>query len=325
MTCTRQGDRSGIRYRMVRRRLLSAVPVLLGVVSIAFAVVHLIPGDPVQVMLGTGGSFVDPVREAALRHELRLDQPLPEQYFAFLAAAARGDFGRSFQTGEPVTRLIADTMPSSLSLAGCALVLGVVIGAGMAVLAALTGSRVLRGLLAVVPVLAMSLPAYWVAMLLLQVFSFRSGLLPALGGTGPRGMILPALTMSLPPAGVVAQVLGAGLRSAERESYVLMARAKGATRPRVVLRHMLRNTALPAVTLTGTTVGSLLGAAVVTETIFGRPGLGRLIVSALDGHDYPVIQGIAAVLGITMILISLLVDVLYTYLDPRVVSTAVWQ
>jgi peptide/nickel transport system permease protein len=124
---------------------------------------------------------------------------------------------------------------------------------------------------------------------------------------------------------VVAQVLGSGLRAADRESYVLMVRAKGATRRRVVLRHMLRNTALPAVTLTGTTVGSLLGAAVVTETIFGRPGLGRVTVAALEGHDYPVIQGVAAVLGVTMILISLLVDVLYTYLDPRVVSAAVWQ
>jgi len=140
-----------------------------------------------------------------------------------------------------------------------------------------------------------------------------------------RGMILPALTMSLPPAGVVAQVLGSGLRAADRESYVLMARAKGATRPRVVLRHMLRNTALPAVTLTGTTVGSLLGAAVITETVFGRPGLGRLIITALEGHDYPVIQGVATVLGVTTILITLLVDVLYTYLDPRVLSTAVRQ
>ena len=310
---------------MVRRRLIAAVPVLFGVVTVAFAVVHLIPGDPVQVMLGTGGSFVDPVREAALRHELRLDRPLPEQYLAFLADAVRGDFGRSFQTGEPVTRLIADALPASLALAGAALVIGVLVGAGSAVAAALTGSRVLRAVLAVAPVLAMSLPAYWVAMLLLQFFSFRLGLLPALGATGVRGMILPALTMSLPPAGVVAQVLGSGLRAADRESYVLMARAKGATRRRVVLRHMLRNTSLPAVTLTGTTVGSLLGAAVITETVFGRPGLGRLIITALEGHDYPVIQGVATVLGITTILITLLVDVLYTYLDPRVLSTAVRQ
>ena len=310
---------------MVRRRLLAAVPVLFGVVTVAFAVVHLIPGDPVQVMLGTGGSFVDPVRETALRHELRLDRPLPEQYAAFIADAVRGDFGQSFQTGEPVIRLIADALPASLALAGAALLIGVLVGAGSAVCAALTGSRMLRAVLAVAPVLAMSLPAYWVAMLLLQFFSFRLGLLPALGGTGVRGMILPALTMSLPPAGVVAQVLGSGLRAADRESYVLTARAKGASRPRVVLRHMLRNTSLPAVTLTGTTVGSLLGAAVVTETVFGRPGLGRLIITALEGHDYPVIQGVAAVLGVTTILITLLVDVLYTYLDPRVLSAAVRQ
>ncbi|MBM0276130.1 ABC transporter permease [Micromonospora tarensis] len=325
MSWARSGDRSGIRSTMVRRRLLSAVTVLIGVVTVAFAVVHLIPGDPVQTMLGTGGAFVDPAQEAALRHELRLDRSLPDQYFAFLASAARGDFGTSFQTGEPVTRLIAEAAPASLSLAGAALLLGALIGTAIAVLSRLTDSRVLGSVLAVLPVLAMSLPAYWVAAVLLQFFSFRLGLVPALGGTGIRGLILPALTMSLPTAGVVAQVLASGLRAAEHESYVLMARAKGATRARVVWRHMLRNTALPAITLTGTTVGSLLGAAVVTETIFGRPGLGRLIITSLNAHDYPVIQGVAAVLGATMILISLLVDLLFTYLDPRVVSTAVWR
>ena len=310
---------------MVRRRLLSAAPVVLGVVTVAFAVVHLIPGDPVEIMLGGSGAAIDPAGEAALRHELRLDRPLPEQYLMFVADAARGDFGRSFQTGEPVIQVIGRAAPASLSLAGAALLLGVLVGTGIAVLARLTDRRAPRALLAVLPVLAMSLPAYLVAAVLLQFFSFRLGLLPALGGTGLRGLVLPALTMSLPTAGVVAQVLGAGLKTAERESYVFVVRAKGASRRRVVLRHMLRNSALPAVTLTGTTVGSLLGAAVVTETIFGRPGLGRLIVTALQSHDYPVIQGVAATLGLTMILISLLVDVLYTYLDPRVTSAAVWQ
>jgi peptide/nickel transport system permease protein len=310
---------------MLRRRLYAAVPVLLGVVTVAFGIVHLIPGDPVQIMLGTGGAFVDPEREAALRQELRLDRPLPDQYLAFLTALFRGDLGQSLQTGEPVTALIAEAAGPSLALAGTALLLGLLLGAGGAVLGQLTGSRVLRAVLSRLPVLAMSLPAYWVATLLLQVFSFHLGLVPALGSTGPRATILPAVTLALPLAGVIAHVLGSGLRTAERESYVLMARAKGATRTRVLLRHMLRNTAVPVVTLTGTTVGSLLGGAVVAETIFGRPGLGRLIVNALQHHDYPVLQGIAAFLGVTMILISLLVDVLYTYLDPRVVSTAVWR
>ncbi|MBM2623634.1 ABC transporter permease [Actinoplanes sp. LDG1-06] len=322
---TRPGDRSGIRWRMLRRRLLSAVPVLLGVVTVAFGIVHMIPGDPVQIMLGTGGAFVDPEREAVLRHELRLDRPLPDQYLAFLAALLRGDLGKSLQTGEPVTALVAEAAGPSLALAGTALVLGLLLGAGGAVLGELTRSRLLRAMLSRLPVLAMALPAYWVATLLLQVFSFRLGLVPALGSTGPGATVLPAVTLALPLAGVVAHVLGSGLRTADRESYVLMARAKGATRARVVLRHMLRNTAVPVVTLSGTTVGSLLGGGVVAETIFGRPGLGRLIVNALQNHDYPVLQGVAAFLGITMVVISLIVDVAYTYLDPRVVSAAVWK
>lgn len=302
------------------RRFLAALPVLLAAVTLSFAMIHLVPGDPVQMMLGGNGPAPTPEQEQALRQELGLDRPIVEQYFGFLGGAARGDFGRSITTGTPVVGLIAEAAPGSALLAGFALLLGVLLGTAIALLAVQARWAPLRTALNALPVLAMSMPAYWVAILLIQLFSFQLGLFPATGDTGFVSLVLPAVTMSLPPAGVIAQVLGTGLREAHAESYVVTARAKGAGPWRVQLRHALRNASIPTITVIGTTVGNLLAAAVVAETVFGRQGLGRLTVNAITSHDLPVLQGIVVLLGVLYVVVNLLVDLVYAYVDPRVTA-----
>jgi peptide/nickel transport system permease protein len=171
-----------------------------------------------------------------------------------------------------------------------------------------------------VPVVSMSMPAYWVALVLIEVFSFEFPLFPATGDNGPAALVLPAITMALPAAGVIGQVLGDGLVTALADGYVVTARAKGAGNWRVLLRHALRNASIPTVTLIGTTIGNLLAASVVAETVFGRPGLGRLTLTAITSHDLPVLQGMVALLGVLYVMVNLVVDLLYGWLDPRVTS-----
>ncbi|MGH3799909.1 MAG: ABC transporter permease [Pseudonocardiaceae bacterium] len=314
-------ERPGGRLRgFVFRRFLATLPVLLAVLTLSFAMMQLVPGDPVQMLLSGAGSPPTVDQEQQLRQQLGLDQPLKQQYLSFLGNVVHGDFGHSVRTGEPVATLIGAAAPASALLAGTALVLGLVFGIGVALLASVTRLALLRTILDALPVLAMSMPAYWVALLLIQLFSFQLGLFPATGNQGFASLVLPAVTMALPAAGVIAQVLGSELRAASTESYVVTARAKGASPWRVALRHMLRNASIPTITVVGTTVGNLLAAAVVAETVFARQGLGRLTVTAITSHDLPVLQGMVALLGVLYVLVSLLVDVLYAYVDPRVTS-----
>ncbi|WP_246257554.1 ABC transporter permease [Amycolatopsis anabasis] len=315
MTGRGRGELGGF----ILRRLVAVLPVLLAALTLSFLMLHLVPGDPVQTMLSAGGPPT-PEQERALRHELGLDQPILTQYFGFLADAVRGDFGRSVNTGAPVADLIGEAAPGSTALAVTALALGLLLGAGGAMLAGITRWRPLRTVLNALPVLGMSMPAYWVAILMIQIFSFQLGWFPATGQDGFASLVLPAATMALPAAGVIAQVLGTGLRAAGAEAYVLTARAKGAGPWRVQFRHTLRNASLPTITVVGTTVGNLLAAAVVSETVFGRQGLGRLTVTAITTHDFPVLQGMVALLGVLYVVVNLVVDVLYAYVDPRVTA-----
>ncbi|GAA3849499.1 ABC transporter permease [Saccharothrix violaceirubra] len=301
------------------RRLAAAIPVLLAVLTLAFLAMRLVPGDPVETMLAAGPPPT-PEQEQALRHQLGLDRPVVEQYLDFLADAAHGDFGRSVRTGEPVGDVIAAVAPASVELAVAALVLALVFGVGIALLGRATRLRWLRAVCEGVPVVAMSTPGYWVALVLIEVFSFRLPLFPASGDHGFAALVLPAITVALPAIGVFAQVLGAGLAAVDAEAFVLTARAKGAGRWRVLLRHALRNASIPTITLVGTTVGNLLAAAVVAETVFARPGLGRVTLTAVTTHDLPVLQGVVALLGLLYVVVNLLVDVCYVLVDPRVTA-----
>ncbi|HEY4018279.1 MAG TPA: ABC transporter permease [Pseudonocardiaceae bacterium] len=304
----------------VFRRLLAALPVLLAVLTFSFLMMQLVPGDPVRTMLSAQGSPPTAAQEQALRHQLGLDQSLPAQYLNYLLGLAHGDLGKSVQTGQPVTEVIGGALPASTELAATALVFGLALGVALALLRALTNVKLLRTVLDAVPVMSMSLPAYWVALVLIEVFSFELPWFPATGDNGLDTLVLPAIAMALPAAGVIGQVLGNGLESALADDYVITARAKGASSWRVLLRHALRNASIPTVTLIGTTIGNLLAASVVAETVFGRQGLGRLTLTAITSRDLPVLQGMVALLGVVYVLVNLAVDLVYVWLDPRVTS-----
>lgn len=306
--------------RFVFRRFLAALPVLLVVLTLSFAMMQLVPGDPVQTMLSAQGAPPTAGQEQALRQQLGLDQPLPQQYLTYLGGILRGDLGRSVQTGEPVSSVIGSALLPSTELALAGLVLGVLFGGGLALLRAVTTFRPLKAVLNALPVLSMSMPAYWVALVLVEVLSFQFPLFPASGDDSVASLVLPAITISLPAAGVVGQVLGNGLEAALADGYVVTARAKGAGSWRVLLRHALRNASIPTVTLVATAIGNLLAASVVAETVFGRQGLGRLTVTAITNHDLPVLQGMVVLLGVLYVVVNLGVDLLYGWLDPRVTT-----
>ncbi|HVW42196.1 MAG TPA: ABC transporter permease, partial [Amycolatopsis sp.] len=232
--------------------------------------------------------------------------------------AVTGEFGDSVQTGEPVRHLILATLPQTAGLAAFALLLAVVAGAALALLAGLARNRLLRQILESLPAAGVSIPSFWLGILLLQLLAFRWSLFPATGADGFPSLVLPAVTLAVPTAAMVAQVLGKSMRQTLAEPYVQLAQAKGATRTWILFRHALRNASLPAVTITGILVGNLLGGAVVVETVFGRHALGAVTVDAVSNEDLPVVLGLVVFAAVIYVVVNLLVEALYPLLDPRV-------
>jgi peptide/nickel transport system permease protein len=306
----------------VARRLAQAVLVLWAAFTVTFVILYLLPSDPVSIMLagGQGGeqTTVDPAQVAALRAEHGLDDPLPVQYVHALWRTLHLDFGDSIQNGAPVTSLIGDALPQTALLAASAFALALVLGTGVALLSTWTRRGWARTLLLALPPLGVSLPTFWVGLLLVQLLSFRVPVFPALGNDGVASLVLPAVTLAIPVSASIAQVLARGLRSALAEPYVETARAKGASRARVHLRHALRNATIPTLTIGGVVVGNLLAGAVVVETVFSRVGLGRLTVSAVNGQDIPLVQGLVLLAAAVFVLTNLVVDLLYPVVDPRI-------
>ncbi|MEW1957904.1 ABC transporter permease [Kineococcus sp. NPDC059986] len=306
----------------VTRRLGQAVVVLWAAYTVTFVVLYLLPSDPVEIMLagGQGGeqSTVDPAQVAALRHEYGLDEPLPVQYVHALWRTLHLDFGRSIQNGAPVTSLIGDALPQTAVLAASALAVALVLGVGIAFLSTWVRRSWVRTLLLALPPLGVSLPTFWVGLLLVQVFSFRIPVFPALGNQGFATLVLPSVTLAVPVSASIAQVLARGLRTALAEPYVETARAKGASRARVHLRHAFRNATIPALTIVGVIVGNLLAGAVVVETVFSRVGIGRLTVTAVNGQDIPLVQGLVLLAAAVFVATNLVVDLLYPVVDPRI-------
>ncbi|MDX6743126.1 ABC transporter permease [Actinocorallia sp. A-T 12471] len=306
--------------RYVLLRLGQAAVVLWAAYTVSFLVLVLLPGDAVAALTGAAGaaSSVSPERLAELRREYGVDEPPLVQYAAQLGDAVTGDLGASFATGRPVTALLAEALPPTLTLTLSALTLALVLGAGIA-LAATYGSRPwLRQLLLSLPPLVASVPAFWVGLMLIQLLSFRFRLFPAFGDDGVRGLVLPALTLAVPTAAIIAQVLARSLMTALAEPYVRTARAKGAGPVRVHVRHALRNASLPALTVAGLLVGGLLANSVLVETVFSRNGLGRVVVSAVTTQDIPVVQGVVVLSAAVFVAVNLLVDLLSPLLDPRI-------
>ncbi|MET9218426.1 ABC transporter permease [Streptomyces sp. NPDC088197] len=305
------------------RRLLQAVFVLWAAYTVSFGVLYLLPSDPATIMAAGGGdaSTVTPAQTEALRHQYGLDQPLAEQYGTRLLHALHGDLGRSVQNGVPVTRLLSHDLPTTVQLAASALLLALVLGSAVALLASWTRSGPLRQLLLSLPALGVSAPTFWVGLVLVQLFSFRWHVFPAFGDEGFDSLVLPSVTLALPGAALIAQVLAKSLRTALAEPYVQTALAKGANRRRVLFGHALRNASIAPLTLVGIMIGNLLAGAVVVETVFARAGIGRETAAAVTAQDIPVVQGVVVLGAVTFVLTTLAVDLLLPLLDPRITAT----
>ncbi|PPK63258.1 ABC transporter permease [Actinokineospora auranticolor] len=301
------------------RRLLQAVAVIWAAFTLSFVILYLLPGDAALNRLGAaeGGITATPAEVAAVRAEYGLDDPLVVQYGKRLWAATHGDFGKSVMTGDDATGLVFDALPSTLEIAAAGLVLAVLFGGGLAVLGTYTRHRWLGNLLLSLPPLGVSLPQFWVGLVLIQIFSFQLRLLPALGTDGFAALILPGITIGLPTGAIIGQVLAKSLRTQLAEPYVEIVLAKGASRARVHFGHALRNAALPALTLVGVVAGNLLAGTVVTETLFSRDGIGRLTAFAVNSQDIPVVQAVIVLSAFFFVTINLVVDLIYPLLDPR--------
>ncbi|MFJ8470851.1 ABC transporter permease [Kitasatospora sp. NPDC094011] len=297
------------------RRLVGALAVLFGAATLAFAALQLIPGDPVATLLGPATTTPPEVREA-IRHDLGYDQPVVVQYLHYLGGLLRADLGQSYQLQRPVSDLIAEQLGPTAQLALTAVLLALLIAVLSAV--ATAGRRpALKALTAAWELVAVSTPSYWLGLVLLTVFSFQLRLFPVAGADGVAALVLPAVTLALPLAGTLAQVLREGLEAALGQPFAVTARARGLSRAGVVLRHALRHAAVPLMTLTGWLTGSLLGGTVLVESVFGRPGVGSLVLAAVNSRDVPVVIGVVLLSALVFVVISTAVDLLATVLDPR--------
>lgn len=305
------------------RRAGAVVPVI-GVVSVVvFSLIHLTPGDPVSIMLR---EEADPATAATLRRQLGLDRPLPVQYLTWLGRAVQGELGRSIRTNQPVTDAIRQRVPVTLSLAAAALLVALMIGLPAGILAALRRNSVVDVAATLVAICGVSLPSFWLAILLILVFSVTLGWLPPLGWVSPgrdlgawiRSLVLPSVTLGVAIAAVVMRMTRASLLEVLELDYVRTARAKGLAERRIVLGHALRNALIPVVTVVGLQAGALLGGAVITETIFALPGVARLLVDAIFQRDFPIVQGVVLFLAVNFLVVNLLVDLTYAWLDPRI-------
>lgn len=299
----------------VIRRVVLAVPVLLGVATLVFSLIHLVPGDPAQAMLGEGAS---PQDMAELRSTLGLDRPLLTQYGTFLRRAVAGDLGVSFRTGQPVTTMIADRVPATAELALAAMVVAIVMAIPLGVVAAVWRGRAIDYGAMGFALGGISVPNFWSGPLLAIVFSVELGWLPVSGRGTAAHLVLPALSLGLALAAILARMTRASLLDELGELYVRAARARGVSRSAAVVDHALRNSLIPLVTIVALQFGAVLTGAVITETIFAWPGIGRLLIQSIGFRDYPMVQGCILLIAITYVSVNLLTDVIYGVLDPRI-------
>lgn len=297
------------------RRLLLTIPVLFGVATLVFSLIHLVPGDPVQAMLGESAS---PQDITELRGRLGLDRPLLVQYGAFLSGVAHGDLGASLRTNQTVTAAIAERMPATLELAFAAMCVAILIAIPLGIVAAVRAGTHVDHAATTLALVGISMPNFWLGPLLAILFSVTLGWLPVSGRGTAAHLVLPAITLGAPLAAVIARMTRASVIEELRELYVLAARARGLSRARAVLRHAFRNSLIPIVTVLGLQFGAVLTGAVITETIFAWPGVGRLLIQSISFRDYPLVQGCILLIAITYVTMNLLTDLAYGFLDPRI-------
>lgn len=301
--------------RFLARRLALTILVLAGVATLVFSLIHLIPGDPAQAMLGEAASQQD---VEALRARLGLDRPLVEQYGRFLRGVAHGDLGTSFRTGLPVTTQILERMPATLELAAAAMFVAILVAIPLGIAAAVRRGTVVDHSAMVLALSGVSIPNFWLGPLLAIIFAVELGWLPVSGRGTWAHLVLPAVSLGAALAAILARMMRATLLEELREQYVLAARARGASRMRSVLRHAFRNSLIPVVTIIGLQFGAVLTGAVITETVFAWPGIGRLLIQSIGFRDYPLVQGCILLIAVTYVAVNLLTDLLYGVLDPRI-------
>jgi peptide/nickel transport system permease protein len=329
----------------ILERILAAIPIIFGVAIVVFLFMRLIPGDPVDIMMGQGG-FVSQGEIEQLRSEFHLDQPLYVQLWLFLKNAVRGDLGYSYVQKLPVTDLIKERLPATIELATAALLVSLVIALPVGIFSAARQNSVIDRFSMGFAFLGISMPGFWLGIVLILLFAVRLHWLPVQGRvsfeahlttvtgffvldsliTGNRAalvsslqhLVLPAVTLAAPVAAVVARVIRSSMLETLRSDYVTLARSKGAPERSVIFKHALRNALIPTVTVVGLQVGVLLGGNMIVETVFSWPGLGRMVVSAIFNRDFPLVQGSVMVYAFTFVAANLIVDVLYTYLNPKI-------
>lgn len=300
------------------KRLISILPVVFGVLLLTFLLVHLVPGDPVEVMLGESATAAD---RGQLRADLGLDQPLARQFATYLSRLAHGDFGYSIHGRNDISTLLVERIPATARLALLALLIAVSLGLPLGIMAALKAGRWPDGFATLVSLTLSAMPHFWLGPLLMLVFALWLGWLPVSGMESPASIMLPALTLGFGLAAILTRMTRASLLEVLHEDFVRTARAKGLPERTVILRHAMRAALLPVVTVVGLQLGSLLAGAVITETVFGWEGVGRLLVESIEKRDYPVTQACVLVIALTYVLVNLVTDLVYSRIDPRVRSS----
>lgn len=302
--------------RYILRRLVQAIPVLLGITLFTFLMSHLVPGDPVVIY--AMGKPLSEEREAQIREQYGLDRPLWEQYRDYMADLLHGDLGQGLHDQRPVWDTIEEAIWPTLQLTVAGLIVALTLGVTLGILAALFHNSWLDSAAMVVALLGVSTPVFYLGLLLLFAFSFQIHLFPATGTGGWENLVLPALTIGFASAAFIARLVRSSMLEVLRQDYVTTARAKGVRERLVVVRHALKNALIPVVTYFGIQLAGLLTGAVVTEQVFSRPGLGRVAVNAIGNRDFPLIQGTVLVTAIVYVLVSLVIDLSYAFIDPRI-------
>ncbi|WHY83932.1 ABC transporter permease [Neobacillus novalis] len=301
--------------QFIVNRVLSGIVVIFGISIFSFLLIHLIPGDPVKIMLGINAS---PEQVVKLTRHLGLDKPLLVQYGQYITNVIQGDFGTSLKTGRPVLVEILERFPETVKLAVFGLLISVVIGISLGILAARFKDSIIDKLCTAFATLGVSIPSFWLAILLVMIFSVQLSWFPIANGTGLRDLILPAITLGVVASTMIMRLTRNGMIEVLSNDYIRTARAKGLRNHLILFRHALRNVLIPVVTVIGLQLAGLLGGTVIIEQVFNWPGLGTLAVGAIFSRDFPLIQGTILFMGVVYITINILVDVLYSIIDPRV-------
>ena len=302
--------------RYAARRLLITIPTILAITVLVFLMLQLVPGDPAEIFLGVHQS--SPELLAQVRHDMGLDRPLHIQYLSYLWGALRGDLGVSLYNNQPVTQQILDALPHTLELSLTAMFISTILGVVLGVLSALKHNTWVDSLAMAVALVGVSMPIFWLGLMLIFFFSVRLRWFPPMGQGDLKRLVLPALALSLLSSATLARLVRSSMLEVMSEDYIRTARAKGLRERWVVIRHALRNALIPAITVLGLQFGGLLSGAVLTETIFARVGLGRMYVESILNLDITLVQGLTLILAVSIILTNILVDLSYAFLDPRI-------